>query len=474
MFVGRTKEYELLDALWTKRTASLVVCRGRRRIGKSRLIQEFGSKADQFLEFQGLPPRPGIDRGDQLSAFGEQLAAQTSLPRLGIENWLQAFQLLNSAIGRRKAVILLDEVSWMAQGDADFAGSLKIAWDTLFKNHKRLIVVVCGSVSSWMERNILCSAAFVGRVSLDLVLRELPLTDCMKFWGAKGSRISEVEKFRFLGVTGGVPKYLEELRPERSVEHNIHRLCFSQHGIMVSEFDRIFDDVFGRRSQVYRRIVETLTDGPRERVQIIEAAGLEPGGTVSGYLNDLQMSGMISEDYVYRPGVQQPGRKYRFRLSDNYLRFYLKYIAPNRHRIEQGLFDDATVSDIVAWDTLMGLQFENLVLNNLPLLFESIGLSPGDIVSASPYFQTSTRRQQGCQIDLLIQTRRTLYVCEIKFQEQVRADVIGQVLQKIDRLKIPKGYTVRPVLIYVGRLSSSLVRNDGFDALVDFAELLSR
>ena len=91
------------------------------------------------MEFQGLPPREGITKKDQLNAFSEQLARQTSLPKLDLESWYQALSLLNNVIKDEKTVILLDEISWMAIRDKDFAGQLKIAWDTDFKHHAGLI-----------------------------------------------------------------------------------------------------------------------------------------------------------------------------------------------------------------------------------------------------------------------------------------------------------------------------------------------
>jgi len=473
MFVGRERELELLKGLWDKPVASLVVCRGRRRIGKSRLIQEFATTASRFLEFQGLPPRPGLRREDQLEALSTQLAAQTSLPAVTLDGWLQALQLLNSVIDNRPTVVFLDEISWMALNTPDFAGALKIAWDTLFKKHDRLIVVLCGSVSSWIDQNILHSAGFVGRVSLDLLLRELPLRDCVRFWGAKAPRVSAVEKLKLLAVTGGVPRYLEEIRPGQSAEGNVRRLCFSPHGLLCAEFDLIFEEVFTRRALVYRQIVEALVDGARELHELCKVAGLERGGTISRYLDDLAMSGFVARDVSYDPGKTRPGRKARYRLCDNYLRFYLKYVASRRGSIEQGLFEAADISDLVPWDTLLGLQFENLVLNNVPAVLRALGLSAGRVASAAPYLQSATKRRRGCQVDLMIQSRRTLYICETKFGRDIRGAVLEQVAEKLRRLRVPDGYTARPVLLYAGRLSEAVANDDFFDARIDLADLLT-
>ena len=98
MFVGRENELQLLNGLFDLKKAAIAVCAGRRRIGKSTLIQQFGKNAKAFLEFQGLPPREGITKKNQLNAFSEQLANQTSLPKLNLESWYQTFSLLNNVI----------------------------------------------------------------------------------------------------------------------------------------------------------------------------------------------------------------------------------------------------------------------------------------------------------------------------------------------------------------------------------------
>ena len=140
MFLNRYDEIKSLKSLIDLDKASIAVCKGRRRIGKSRLIEEFSRHAAKFIDIQGLAPRKGTKKQDQLAAFGSQLSKNTSLPTLVPDSWAQAFSLLNSVIGRSKTVVLLDEISWMALGDRDFPGLLKIAWDTELSKHPKLIL----------------------------------------------------------------------------------------------------------------------------------------------------------------------------------------------------------------------------------------------------------------------------------------------------------------------------------------------
>lgn len=121
----------------------------------------------------------------------------------------------------------------------------------------------------------------------------------------------------------------------------------------------------------------------------------------------------------------------------------------------------------------MGLQFENLVLNNLKHIMNILEIIPESLNSASSYFQNATKTTPGYQVDLLLQTKYATYLCEIKFCKIVGTEVIAEVIKKIERLKIPKTVSLRPVLIYQGELSKQVVQENFFAKLISFDELLS-
>lgn len=150
----------------------------------------------------------------------------------------------NDVVARR-TVILLDEISWMGASDPDFPGYLKWAWDKLFHRHDKLVMVICGSVSAWIRHNILDNTGFAGSFSRDYILPELPLSVCPAFWGPVAEKVSSREMFDVLSVTGGVPRYLEEIDPALSAEENIRRLFFTPQGKLFKEFDEMFAAVFG-------------------------------------------------------------------------------------------------------------------------------------------------------------------------------------------------------------------------------------
>ena len=473
MFVGRNELLQQLDDLWRKRTASLVTCRGRRRIGKSTLIERFAGKtADHFIEIVGLAPRKGMTDRRQRTNFSEGLARFTGKPLMPARTWGQAFDQLDEAIpARGKTVVLLDEISWMGCRNPDFAGFLKTAWDTRLKKHDRLVLVVCGSVSSWIAENILNSTGFVGRNSLDLEVKELPIRDCMKVIGPRAERLSVREKLDILSVVGGVPRYLEEFKAEYSVEENIRRMCFTPEGLLFREYEETFSAVFGSRMKTRERLLRSISTGSQSASELADRIGIPVNGKLSRALRDLEYAGFAERTSGVNPATGADIREERYRVKDNYARFYLHYIEPRRRAISRRLFRFSSLEQMKGWDTDLGLQFENLVLNHVTDLFPHLGLESSLVLSAAPYVQKGNSNHRGCQIDLLIQTQRSLVVVEIKRRKEIDGRIIDEVAEKVARLKRRKDLTVRTALVYAGELAKSVAAEDYFDFIVPAEQL---
>lgn len=474
-FIGREKELQQLHWLTEKKTASFVVVKGRRRIGKSRLIDEFGKSFDHCYKFEGLAPESHTTPADQLEEFCIQISREFKTPRARYDNWSDALWAVGERVQSGKILLFFDEVSWMGSKTPTFLAKIKIFWDDLLKKNDQLIFVVCSSASSWIEKNLLSSTGFVGRISFTLTLDELPLIDCAKFWP---KNISNFEKLKVLSVTGGIPKYLEEVNTKLSAEENIKQLCFTHGGMLTTEFNKIFSDLFMRDSQFYEKIIHILAMGMKEQHEIKNILSHEKEkqqyGRITEYLWELEEVGFISRDYTWNIKTGSDLKLSNYRLKDNYLRFYLKYIQKNLDKIKRGNFDFKSLESLPQWHAILGFQFENLVLNNRKILHNTLQISSHDIVNANPFFQHKTTRAKGCQIDYMIQTKTNcLYVCEIKFSKTVIGSaVIEEVQEKIDRMKYPKGFSFRPVLIHVNGVSDDLMDHDYFTHVIDFSQLL--
>jgi len=474
LFVNRNLELSDLNLLLEKKTASLVVVHGRRRIGKSRLIFEF-ARGKKMYVFSGVLPRKDTTAQIQRDEFSRQLSEQLKISRLKGEDWGDLFYTLAQATRKNKVIILFDEISWIGSKDLEFLGKLKNAWDIYFKNNPHLILILCGSVSSWIDKNIINSSAFMGRISLTILLKELSIDYCNQLLTRLGFTGTEYEKFKLLAVTGGVPRYLEEIQPRLSADENIRRLCFKPNGVLVKEFDDIFNDLFSAKAKTYKKIIYALIPTPLEYQQISDKIGIGKGSYLTGLLEDLIKSGFIQRYYNWDLQTAKVSKSSHYRLSDNYLRFYLKNIEPNLNKIQNGHFTDYALGLMPGWDAIMGYQFETLVLNNRTFIYQQLGLKPEEICCDNPYVQRATSRQEGCQIDYLIQTRfNTLFACEIKFSRNlIQAQVIDETKSKIQKLTLPKKFACFPVLIHVNGVSDRIVDSNYFVKVIDFGRALT-
>lgn len=477
-FIGREKELESLLGLWGKRGASLVTCRGRRRIGKSRLIAEFALRTGaRFIHLEGVRPQPGFSNEIELREFARQLSIQVRTVIKTPENWLEAFVTLDRFLrGNGKVVVLLDEISWFGHYDNAFAADVKVAWDNYWNKHDRLVVVICGSVSSWIKENIVDNGAFYGRRSMDIVLKELSLDQCVRFWGRRAKRIDSREIVDVLSVIGGVPRYLEEINPSLSAAENIKRLCFSPNGVLRVDFDEMFNDVITNQPTFTGKVLRCLVDGPQSTVAIARKLNVEKGGRVSSAIDRLVEAGIVSPDTGRNPETGASVKERRFRLKDNYSRFYLKYVEPVKTMIDDGRYEFLSLEALEGWDAVMGLQFENMVVNNYGELIPWLHLKNVLLTSAAPYRKSAvpSLRQRGCQIDLLIQSRRTSYIVEIKRKNEIGREVIEEVDAKVRCLKMRPNVSFRTALVYYGHLAPIVEADGYFDAIIPFERLLGR
>ena len=414
----------------------------------------------------------------QLDHFVKALAEQTDAPSDPVSNWIEAFHRLDGQIdGEKRTVVLLDEVSWMGGYDVNYPGALRTAWETYFHRHPRLVVAVCGSVSAWIKANILDNTGFTGRFSRDYVLPELNLEECAEFWRGAKDRVSVREIFDVLSVTGGIPRYLEEIDPGLSAEENIRRMCFSTSGELYKDFDAIFSPIFGLDVTLKRQVLEALADGPLSGAELSVRLGLKRSGRMASALRELKEGGFVSDDPGLNPATGESMRTGKYRLKDNYTRFYLKYVKPRKQQIESGSFRFASLASLPEWNAIMGLQFENLIVNNAMSLIPYLHLGNSIVESAAPY--RNARRsakggKSGCQIDLLIQTPMTAYAVEIKRKREIDESIISEVQSRIDRIPLRKGVTPRPVLVYEGELAPYVEGSGYFDAVIPAAKLIGR
>ena len=475
MFAGRKKEIQLLLGSFNRNKGSLCVLRGRRRIGKTRLIKELPSHISKeagkgvILRYlTSAPPELKVTDDQERRLYAEQIKAEFSLSYMPPHStWRELFSFLGDACSEKKTILAIDEVNWLATRSPDFVAVLFELWERQYSQKPQFMLLLSGSLASWMKENILMNKGFVGRVSISITLRELVLKDMSEFFGSRLSKTPGIDVIKMLSALGGVPRYLEELDLKQTAETNLERIAFNEAGMLHDEFEKLFYDLFSKENKFYRRILETVAESsallsPKE---LAHKMGLTYSGRYTSAIKVLTEVGFLRQQSTWNLSTKKSGAKSVVRLNDNYTAFYFRAIQKNKLR------PGSTGGKPKNLASLLGLQFENLAFNNRQFIFEQLNINPADVLFAGPYFQTTTAKRKGCQIDLLIQLRNRVYICECKLStSEIPGSVISEVSDKISKLSNPKGVSFHPVLIHANIVAESVYEEDYFDAIIDMSD----
>lgn len=400
--VGRKNENELLENALISSKSELIAVYGRRRVGKTFLIRECYRK-DIVFEVTGL--FNGTMK-EQLSNFTKSLS-KTKNEQIPT-SWLDAFTLLENKIdqlkSKKKKVIFIDEFPWIATPRSNFLMAFENFWNHYCTKRNDLVIVICGSAASYMVQKIINNKGGLhNRITQKIRLLPFNLSETDLFLRSKGIRYTQYDVAQLYMAIGGVPHYLDKIDKGLSVTQNIDRLCFEKDGILIDEFDRLFRSLFDN-SEKYLQIIKTLASFNRgiTRQELIDKSGISGGGDFSWKLTELIESGFVSESPFYKNKKQLS----LYRLSDEYSKFYLKFIQNNKGNgpgTWQRLFKSQSYS---SWS---GFSFENLCLKYIQQIKRSLRI---DVV----YSLNSSWFNHNAQIDLLIdRDDNIINICEMKF-----------------------------------------------------------
>jgi len=464
MFLGREEELEYLDSLFKEKKSKLAVLYGRRRCGKSYLLEHF-CKGKNALFFEGLEnEHTHIQLKNFLNDFSEQ-TDQGHLSKIKGADWDLVFNTLTKyleANSQKKIIIVFDEFQWMAAQKSGLVSLFKKFWDQKWKN-LNVLWILCGSISSFMVKKVIRSKALYGRVSSEIQIKELPFKDVSKFLKNR----SKEEAFEYYLLFGGIPKYWDELNKSQSFEQNISRLMFHKEGYLFNEFNKIFFSQF-RNSKYYEKIATDLVAMPLSLDEISESLKLKSGGSLKSYLDNLEIAEFIQS---YRPyNKMNLDRLKKYRTCDPFIRSYLKFVRPHLVTIKNKNFSKKLPDYFVkSWDVWRGLAFENFCLKNAIMLSRKMGFEDY-VESFGPYF---LRGQNGFQIDLVyMRSDKTITVCEIKnHSKPIGVEIISSVNQKLNKFKIPRGFTLEKALVSVHGVTKSLIQAEYFDHILTLKDL---
>ncbi len=333
-FVNREKELKFLEKEYRKDESSLVVVYGRRRVGKTSLINEF-CKDKKSLYF--LATEEG-DRQNLLS-FQTMVADFTGselLQQATFDNWNAVFSIL-SEYTQDKIIITIDEFQYLGKSNAAFASVFQKVWDTILKD-KNVMVILCGSYISMMESQTLdYNSPLYGRRTGQIKLKPIDFKHYHEFFTEK---VSHKELIDLYAVTGGVPKYIEVFNQREDVFKSIADNILNKSSFLYDEpnflLHREVKDV-----GTYFSIIKTIAEGNRKLGQIAGKLGVVQS-SLSKYLSTLIKLDILEREVPITENNPQKSKKGLYKIKDNYILFWFLFIYPNLNFIE------SDNSDIVA------------------------------------------------------------------------------------------------------------------------------
>ncbi len=408
--IGRQEEEDIfLDLLKTENAEMLAVV-GRRRVGKTFLIQTV-YKNDICFDLTGSQKAP---LKEQLQNFAWQMEtwSKSKVPVAPPKSWSEAFNQLSRFIDskkfRQKKVIFLDELPWLASHKSGFLAALGYFWNN-WASQQNIIVVICGSAASWMiDKVINNKGGLHNRVTKLITLQPFTLTETKQYLQSRKVSLNNYQILQLYMAMGGIPLYLKQVKPGLSAAQNIDEICFAKNGFLKDEFSKLYPALFENASN-HINIIRALATKWKglNRKEIIETGKFSEGGRTSNYLSELEHSGFITS---YLPFGKSKKDKL-FRLTDEYSLFYLKFIENKRKQ------SWLKISNAQTWKSWSGYAFESVCIKHSGLIKKALGIS-GIQTEESSFVFRGDENSKGFQIDLLIDRQdNSINLCEMKFYE---------------------------------------------------------
>lgn len=428
--IGRQKEIAQLQKCMDANQAQLIIVYGRRRVGKTFLINNFFNGRFDFKVAGSYAQTKEV----QLKNFITELNLQSKQKLKAPENWTDAFfclrEYLDTLPKTEKHVIFFDEMPWFDTPRSDFLPAFEYFWNNWGSAQDNLVCLVCGSATAWLVDNIARNkGGLYNRQSCKLYLEPFTLNETeqyLKVNGFEWSRYQIVENYM---IMGGIPYYLSLLDNSISLEANIDNMFFKKRALLWDEFEHLYATLFNNSEQ-YLKVVEALTSKKigLTRKEISQITKLPPNGSLTKILENLVNSEFVRAYQFFGNKKQDT----LYQLSDYFTLFYYKFLKNNSGKDERFWSNSIDNPSVRAWE---GFTFEQVCKDHIQQIKKKLGIS-GILTEVSSWFTKSTEEADGAQIDMLIDRRdKVINICEMKFavnEYELDKDYEKKLINKIE------------------------------------------
>ncbi len=411
--IARDKEWDELQRCMDSRESEFVTVSGRRRIGKTYLVEEF---FDNKFDFNFVGSHNARTRV-QLNNFARALSSYSGKKYAGndFKNWSDAFyalqQYLETLPADRRKVIFFDEMPWIDTKRSDFVSSLEYFWNAWASRRRDIVLIATGSATSWMSDKLLKNhGGLHNRIKHRIYLRPFNLRETEEYLQNLGIYWDRYQIVQSYMLTGGVPFYLQMLDGSLSAAQSIDKLCFDENGALRYEFDELYNAIF-TRADSYIEVVRALA-GKKEgmtRAELMHATGLS-GSFLSRVITNLERCNFVDKFSIY--GKR---KEIVYRLIDFYTLFYFKFLENDTSHDDEWWTHHMDTSGVHAW---MGVTFEMLCMLHHKAIKKALGISGMATELSTWRCAPDDECSTGAQVDMIIdRPDRIVHLCEMKFSE---------------------------------------------------------
>jgi len=467
-FVGRDFEQHCIRQALSADTASIIIVYGRRRIGKTELIEH-------SLGERNLIKLEGVEDGDreaQMYRVLYQLSIALDdkhITNMSFKTWLELFDFIADKVSQGIWTLYFEELQWLAQYENEFISDLKYVWDNRYRHNPALRIVLCGSSPSFMIKQVVQSKALYNRSTYEIHLTEFSISETQMLLGERSRR--EIMDAHL--TIGGIPEYLKRIKGYPSVRIGICEESFLKKSYFSRDYEKIFISSFAKNIH-YKEIVNLLCQNKfLTRPDIEEKLKISGGGKLTDVLNDLVLCGFIEKYTPYQ--VEKNSKLVRYCIADNYLRFYFKFIKPIAENIEQGDYNKAPMQALnkESYQVWLGYAFERFCRKHHTLIAKIIGFSAVSYRTGVFFNRNTNKVQRGYQVDLVFdRADHVMTICEVKYwQDKVGVDVIEEFETKLRLIDNSKSKTIQKVLIVANGITDALKHRAYFDYVISLEDI---
>lgn len=352
-FIDRTEELSTLEKQYHHKGSSFVVIYGRRRVGKTALITKF--IADKPSVFFLATEENERNNRNSLKNAVALFTNNALLNAVSIDNWDILFSEFVKKQTDTKKVFVIDEFQYLCKANRSFSSILQRIWETILKDEE-IMLILCGSHMSMMESETLnYSSPLYGRRTAQILLRQIPFRYYREFYPNR----SETELCLFYSVTGGIPKYIEQFESYSDIYEAIRENILDRNSFLYDEPNFLLRNELGEVGTYYS-LIKTIAAGHRKLSKIAENME-EKQSNISAYLQTLISLDIVEREVPITEEHPNKSKKGLYRIKDNYILFWFKFIYPNISLIESG-HANAVLEQIR----------QNLIVNHTAHIYEDI------------------------------------------------------------------------------------------------------